>query len=494
MTDVADRAWIGIDLGTQSVRVLAAGDDGRSLGAASVPLSGIREGSRHEQDPEAWWQAVCTATRRVVDGLTVPVAGIAVDGTSGTLLLADAAGVPLTPGIMYDDARGAALLEPVNAAGRGVWEQLGYGRMQATWALPKLAWLQSNHPALVTATGTQIMHQTDFINYRLAGHRVTTDLSSALKTGVDLLTEDWPFEVFDALGLPATLLPAVVRSGTQLAVVGAEAAALTGLPEGTPITAGATDGCAAQLGAGALEPGDWNSVLGTTLVLKGVTETLIRDPLGVVYSHKGPDGTWLPGGASSSGAGIIAQNFPGADLLDLENAAQAFHPGPATTYPLHAGGERFPFTAPDARSFTIGDPHGTAERYAAVLQGLAFVERLCFDYLAALGAPATGRVLLTGGGAQSRYWSQLRADVLGRPVYLPENPEPALGSALLAACGVTGRKAADIAGDMIRIRSVVEPRPDYAGYFIPGYLAFLDALETRGWLTSDVASRVRKDI
>ncbi|KPC84256.1 carbohydrate kinase, partial [Streptomyces sp. NRRL WC-3753] len=106
--------------------------------------------------------------------------------------------------------------------------------------------------------------------------------------------------------------------GTVLGTVCAAAAEATGLPEGTAIAAGMTDGCAAQIGAGALTPGAWNSVLGTTLVLKGVSPHLIRDPHGVVYCHRGPDGTWLPGGASSSGAGVLARHFTPENGDDLD--------------------------------------------------------------------------------------------------------------------------------------------------------------------------------
>ncbi|MFB9840722.1 carbohydrate kinase, partial [Actinoallomurus acaciae] len=91
----------------------------------------------------------------------------------------------------------------------------------------------------------------------------------------------------------------------------AAAAEVTGIRAGTPIVAGMTDGCAAQLGAGRLTPGSWNSVLGTTLLLKGVTREPLRDPYGVVYSHRAPDDVWLPGGASSTGAGAISRDVPG---------------------------------------------------------------------------------------------------------------------------------------------------------------------------------------
>jgi D-ribulokinase len=125
-----------------------------------------------------------------------------------------------------------------------------------------------------------------------------------------------------------------------------------------------------------------------------------------------------------------------------------------------------------------------------VLQGVAFIERLCFDYLDLLGAPLDGDLILTGGATRSAYWCQLRADVLGRPVTLPDNAEPALGMAVLAAS--PGREAADVAAEMVRIRDVVEPRAGSAGRFDDPYTHLLDELEKRGWLQPEAANHARE--
>ncbi len=480
----AEPAWLGLDLGTQSVRALLVSQTGAVLGGGTSPLTSRREGATHEQDPEDWWRATAAACRQATAGLPagVPVRGLAVDATSGTVLLADANGRPLTPGVMYDDARAVEETRRANAAGAELWAALGYHRMQASWGLPKLLRLLGPRPN--PPAGSKLLHQSDFINRRLTGGDVATDLSNALKTGVDLLRERWPREVFAALGVPEAILPAVVRSGTTLGVVCPGAAAETGLPVGTPVIAGMTDGCAAQMGAGALHVGSWNAVLGTTLVLKGVTPALIQDPAGVVYSHRSPDGNWLPGGASSVGAGALAKHFPGGDLRALDQAAAAREPATVVTYPLHGRGERFPFVAPGAEGFTLGQPADETDRYAALLQGVAFVERLCFDYLDLLGAPVHGPLVLTGGGARSRYWCQLRADVLGRPVTLPENAEAALGMAVLASSG--GRGVADTASAMVRVREVIDPRPGASGRFRASYLRLVDEFAQRGWVPDQV--------
>ncbi|QDQ15088.1 FGGY-family carbohydrate kinase [Streptomyces spectabilis] len=481
----SDAVWLGLDLGTQSARCVAVDSKGTVLAAASRPLTGHRQGRRHEQDPEQWWSALAAACREATGALDDPsrVRGLALDATSGTILLADASGTPLTPGLMYDDGRAAEQAVRVNTAGAAVWRELGYRSMQPSWALPKLRWLLDHaaYPA-----DARLLHQADLVTWRLAGHQVASDASHALKSGYHLLEERWPAPVLAELDVPERLLPHVVRPGTVIGAVCARAAAATGIPEGTAIVAGMTDGCAAQLGAGALTPGAWNSVLGTTLVLKGVSPRLIRDPGGVVYCHRGPDDTWLPGGASSSGAGVLAREFPGADLVRLTEAA-AVCDGDAVTYPLVGRGERFPFRAAAAEPFTLGEARGAAERFHAHLLGVACVERLCLDYLDLLGAPVEGPLTLTGGGARNPYWNTLRADLLGRPVRVPAQAESAVGMAVLAA-SADGTSVRDAAAAMVEPGAEVLPDPARTARLLPAYLRFVDELRARGWLPPEAAA------
>ena len=462
-------AWLGIDLGTQGVRVLLAGADGTALGSGSAPLRGRRDGVRHEQDPREWWEAVCTASRTALGGRPpVRIGGLAVCGTSGTVLLTDPSGRPLTPALMYDDGRAAA--------------EAARARTQVTWALPKALWL-------LGAYGPgRLAHQPDVITARLVGRPVPTDSSHALKTGYDVERDAWP----DGLGLPEGALPDVVRPGTRLGEVCRAAADATGIPAGTPVIAGRTDGCAAQIASGALRPGAWNSVLGTTLVLKGASADPVRDDTGVVYNHRAPDGTWLPGGASSVGAGALTA---GVDPSEMDGRAAAFEPSGVLTYPLVSPGERFPFLAPDAVALRLGEPAADAadaDLWAGTLQGVALTERLCLDYLHHLGAPMHGPLTFTGGAARSPYWNQLRTDILGRPAHVPEQTEPALGMAVLAAYG-TGQAPTlvDTAERMVRVRTVLEPRPERTALFAEPYGRLVDELEKRGWLPPPVAAHAR---
>jgi len=186
---------------------------------------------------------------------------------------------------------------------------------------------------------------------------------------------------------------------------------------------------------------------------------------------------------------VLSTRFPDRDLDALERGAAEREPAGVVAYPLVSPGERFPFVAPQAEGFLLGQPDDESEHYAALLQGVAYVERLCFDHLDRLGAPTDGELSLTGGATRSRYWCQLRADVLGRAVRLPEHAEAALGMAVLAAS--EGRSCAEAAARMVGVREVIEPRPDRSDRFAEPYVRLVDELERRGWLDPGVAEHAR---
>jgi sugar (pentulose or hexulose) kinase len=478
--------WAGVDVGTQSLRVQLVDATGAVVGRGAGPLVSRREAGRHEQDPEQWWRVLGDAVRQAMDGIAADrVIGLAICSTSGTFLIVDDAGRPRTAAIMYDDSRAGAEAAEVAEVGAVTWQALGYP-MQRAWALPKLVWVLRHGAPELQADGRagriHLQHSADFLAARLTGVRVATDWSHALKTGYDLDALEWPAAVLARLDVPLEMLPEVVRPGTELGRVGYAGAAHTGLRVGTPVRAGMTDGCAAQVAANALLPGSWNSVLGTTLVLKGVMDRRLEDPGGAVYSHRHPDGGWLPGGASSVGAGALEAAFPGADRHRLEAAAANHEPSTGLIYPLVSRGERFPFVNAEAETFEIGEFVDDGDRYAALLQGVAFVERLCFATLRRLGADVSGPVSMTGGATGSAYWTQIRADVLGREIVLPAHSESVVGAAIVAAAG--DGPLAQAADRMSGTGSVVRPRPGTAGRFDGAYSRFLDALCDRGYIDS----------
>lgn len=477
-----DSVYLGIDLGTQSVKVMAVTEDGWVVAAASAPLTSSRENNRHEQNAEEWWRAVCIGCKQVTTQLArVPILGIAVDATSGTIVVTDSQLRPSGPALMYDDGRAVVEANDVNHIGNDVWQRMSY-RMQPSWALPKIVWL-SNHGLI--HSGNRILHQNDFINARLAGTMLATDTSHALKTGYDQLSDRWPEDVLQSLKIDPAVLPEVVRPGVRIGETGHHATEETGIPAGTPIYSGMTDGCASQIASGAVALGSWNSVIGTTLVLKGVTPRLLCDPHGVIYSHRSPDGMWLPGGASSVGAGIIAKEFKSEDLPKLNLSAKTSPPSCVVMYPLSGLGERFPFANPDATGFTLGVIDSEDTRYRAILEGIACTERLCVDVMAVNGVPKSGDFFISGGATKSDAFNQIRADVLCRPLIVPAIAEAAFGMAVLAASSADTLDR--VAKRMVHIEKIIEPTGQSSMYF-EQYRRFVSELEKRGWIDSSIAS------
>ncbi|MDQ4117585.1 MAG: FGGY-family carbohydrate kinase [Actinomycetota bacterium] len=405
--------------------------------------------------------------------------------------MTDRPGRVLTPGVMYDDARGADRVDRVRSAGAGLWDRLGH-RPGPTWALPTLIALRDEYP-----DAARVAHQGDVVNAWLTGRpSVATDTSTALKTGYDTERRCWPTGLLAGLRLDPDLFPDVVDPGTLIGEVGAPAAERTGLRAGTPVLAGTTDGCAAQLGAGAVTPGAWHSVLGTTLVLKGVARAPVRDPEAAVYSHRSPvPGWWLPGGASNTGAAVLDRFVP-RNRFDAVTRRLLDRPPRwiPVAYPLPGRGERFPVTDPDAEGFWL-DAGGNANplsalagmtdevtAFAALADGVAFVERWCFERLGELGADLGGPRTVSGGATANPWWNRRRADLLGVPLHLPATAEPAFGMAVLAAAatGGTGRAGdgLEAAGRrMCHTTSTVEPRPDPA--LADRYAMFAEALGAR---------------
>ncbi|MCX7598750.1 MAG: FGGY-family carbohydrate kinase, partial [Armatimonadetes bacterium] len=449
----------------QGVRCVGVVETGEVVGLVEHALAPPLPTSpgRSEQDAEGWWVACCEALQALCAGLgKARLAAVCVDSTSGTFVPVDAACRPLRPAIMYDDSRAVEEATEVGAAAKDFTQRLGYG-FPATFALPKMLWLARHEPRVWEHTA-RILHAADFIVARLVGEARYSDWSNALKTGYDLLERQWP-EFLHGLGLDVGKLPEVVPPGTMVGEVTAAAAAQTGLPPGLPVVAGCTDGTASFLASGASRPGEWNSTLGTTLAIRGVAKDLIRDPQGRIYCHLHPDGFWLPGGASNTGAGPLAAHFGEEFLKGRSAEAAAGAPYEAIVYPLAGRGERLPLACPTAEGFAIDEPEEELSRLGAWMQGQALVERWCFDLCEELGCELADWIAVTGAASRNDAWLQLRADVLGREVRRPKYPAAAYGAALLAMAGVTGRRVSELSSEMVRFETVVEPRRNNEAVF-----------------------------
>ncbi|MBB4687829.1 FGGY-family carbohydrate kinase [Amycolatopsis jiangsuensis] len=473
-----EQVTVGIDVATAGVRAFAVcGGAVLTTAAAPLPPPARSDAGRSEQDASAWWPAAASALNAVTAALPArgaEVAAVSIAATSGTIVGVDAAGEPITPALMYDDRRGADHNRKAAELGAQRWQPLGSG-VSPTAALGRIAWLAEHTDALA------VRHTADVIAAHLTGHAVATDWSHALKSGYDPLAGEWPHEVFDGLGVPETMLPPVVAPTN---VLGEVTVPVAGLPAGCLVIAGMTDGCAGQLAAGAVEPGRFVGILGTTYVLKGVTESLVPDPTGVMYSHRHPDGWWLPGGASNTGGESVAGT---RELASLDDAAEFRGPASVVTFPLRRRGERFPFADGAAEGFVLGTPADEVELHRARLEGVAFVERLALDHLRRLGITVRDPLLAAGGGSQSPLWTSIRATTTGRGLRVAPHAETGYGAALLAAAAITPGGLREVCAGMPE-GSLIEPRPDEQAAMTSSYRRFCHALHERGWIDDDLFS------
>ena len=425
MNDLA----LGIDVGTSGVRIAALDETNEAvcISAAAMPAP-ARNNGRVRQDPEIWWRAVCEA----LDGLgraldLTRVRAVAVDGTSGTVLAVDAAGQPLGPGSLYNDVASPAAQARVEAVAPAASAARG-----STSALGRALDLLGEFPA-----ATRIVHQADWIAGRLAGAFDTSDENNALKTGYDPVSRAWPAWIEDA-GMSRERLPRVVPAGTAIGRVTAGHG--HGLPEGVAVVTGTTDGCAAFLATGAAEPGDGVTSLGTTLVLKLLSDHPIFAPDYGIYSHRIGE-AWLAGGASNSGGAALLRFFTPERMSELETSIRPQDPTGLAFYPLPSPGERFPINDPRLEPKVEPRPKDDARFLQALFEGIGGIEKLGYDRLAELGGPRLTSVRSVGGGARNLGWTALRSRILGVPLLEPAHAEAACGTARLAWSGYRAQLA-----------------------------------------------------
>lgn len=420
-----DGIFLGIDFGTSGCRAVAIHADGELLAQTETPF-----GADAAADPAQWWQTLTHVLKDLL--VTVDckkVRALAVDGTSATLLLCDTHGRPLTPALLYNDPR--ALAQAARIAAQAPQQTAVHG---PTSSLAKLLWFQDNGLA---GPAAHALHQADWIAGRLTGHYGHSDYHNCLKLGYDAERLVWPTWLAD-LDVNTTLLPQVHAPGESLGQLHPDAVTLLGLPPETQVCAGTTDGVAAFLAAGAHAPGHSVTSLGSTLVLKLVSDRPVFSPAHGVYSHRLGD-RWLTGGASNSGGAVLAQYFSAEELHALTPLLKPDVPTGLDYYPLPDIGERFPLNDPALAPKLSPRPTDRVVFLQGLLEGIARIEARGYELLAELGAPRLTALWTSGGGAQNLAWERLRARRLKVPLHKAHSELAAYGSARLAG-GVLNTK------------------------------------------------------
>ena len=415
--------FLGIDLGTSGVRANAIDADGHLLGESRAPLPPSRgdQPGHREQEPADWWRATLQCIDALPQDLRRQMSAICVDGTSGTLLATDAAGEPLSAGLMYNDQRAVAQAQslaqiaPPDAAVHS-----------PSAAIAKLLWLEQHGVHAAHA-----LHQADWIAFRLGAPLGISDENNCLKLGYDPVSRRWP-DWLQKLPIPFTALPGVVPVGETTGRLSVDLRERWDCGGPVALIAGTTDSNAATLATGLKEVGDAATALGSTLVLKVLSDQPVYAPAYGIYSHR-IGGRWLVGGASNSGGAVLRRFFSDRQLAELSARIDPSSDAGLDYYPLPGPGERFPLNDPALAPRLEPRPADDARFLHGLFEGMAHIEQLGYRRLQELGAPLPKRVKTTGGGAVNQTWRRLRERILGVPVEEAAHSEAAYGAALIAA-------------------------------------------------------------
>jgi sugar (pentulose or hexulose) kinase len=413
-----ERLGLGVDLGTSGLRLALVNPAGQLVAERQSPYPAPFA------DPLGWREGLQALCLELPAELRGAVVAIAVDGTSGTLLLCRPDGSlgpsPLDQALPYhlacpEQVEAAAAL--VGPAGAGLPAASASGSLAR--ALRLLAQAPEPGPWL-------LRHQADWLLGWLLGDWRWGEEGNNLRLGWDQQRGRWWGRIAEQPWSSA--LPEICRSGQLLGSIAAAASCALGLPPECAVVAGSTDASAAVLAAD-LQPGDGVAVLGTTLVLKQFSDQPLEGP-GI--SCQRVLGRWLVGGASNAGAGVLRRFFSDAQLVELSRQIDPRRSSGLVLRPLPRPGERFPVDDPRLEPVLEPRPVSDALYLHGLLEGLAAIEQAGWQRLEQLGAPAVQRVISLGGGARNPQWRALRQRLLQRPVLNRPQCTAALGMARLA--------------------------------------------------------------
>jgi xylulokinase len=466
---------LGIDVGTTATKAVLLDAERGVVAEADRPAELVSERPGWaEEDPGAWWANVCELASELGAG---GVEAVGVSGMVPCVITVGDDGEPLRRSIQQNDARATREVEEVQARleDAEILERTGSPVTQQSVA-PTVLWLQRHEPKVWSDTRA-ILGSYDFIAAKLTGAR-GVERNWALESGLyDFRVEEWATDVCAAVDLDLELLPAVRTSSELAGEVTSEAAAATGLRAGTPVVAGSADHVASAFAAGLLDEGDLLVKLGGAGdILLTTAEPLVDERLYLDY-HLAP-GRWLPNGCMAASGSLIRwfqrELSGGASLRELDAEAEQVSPGAGGIVVLpYFLGEKTPINDPDARGAIVGLHlgHTRGALFRALLEGIAFGFRHHLDVFAERGFEAR-RVRVTNGGARSRLWRQVTADVLGRPLEVPHTAGSALGAAFAAGIGTGMFSDWSEIERFVSVRETVEPDTRASEPYDDAYAAY----------------------
>jgi len=481
---------LGIDVGTTSVKAGLFAPDGRCLGVGRQEYQlDTPAPDRAQLDPEIYWQACVKTVRTALDQAGIPpeqVRAAAVSSQGETTITLDKNGQVIYPAIVWLDNRAieqAAFL--AEAFGEEVYDRTGIPEIVATWPACKILWLRQNEPEIFARADKFLLVQ-DYLIYRLTGRIVTDGSISCTTLNYDLTKNDWWTDMQEAIGIRTGQLPELVQPGANVGQLTADAARQLGLTTGTFVVTGGMDQSVGAIGAGNFKPGKVSETTGAALAIQAtISDPLIDQSHTVpVYYHSVPGQYLFVPVCPTAGMAfkwlrdtffqdeIRAAELDKTDAYDrLTALAESIPPGADGLVMLpHLMGAFSPEPNLQARGSFIGFTlsHNRGHFVRALLEGVAFLLRRNLESIERTGIQVQ-EIRSTGGGARSRLWNQIKADVCNRPVVtLVDEETGLLGDAILAgvASGVFPSIEAGCEA-MVAVKEVIQPSAQAVAYAEP---------------------------
>src|SRR5579875_321586 len=459
--------YLGIDIGTSSVKAVVIDDHGVIVAQRSAPLDVSRPAPGFsEQDPESWWRATASAVTTLPADARAAVRAVGLSGQMHGATLLDAQDRPLRPAILWNDGRSAR--ECLDLERRAPDARAITGNIiMPGFTAPKLLWVARHEPEIFRRTACVLLPK-DYVRLKLTGDKVS-DMSDAAGTAwLDVAKRDWSDVLLAATDLNRSHMPRLVEGSSPSGRLTDAAAEQLGLPR-VVVAGGGGDNAASAVGLGVVLPGQAFLSLGTSGVLFVVTDRFRPNPERAAHAfcHCLPR-RWHQMSvmlSASSALDWAAQLVGELDLQRLVESARARGLNRHSPFFLpYLSGERTPHNDPSCRGvfFGIRADTAAADLAAAVLEGVALAFADGLDVLTESGAEI-GQISMTGGGARLPYWGEVIAAALNRPLTYRSGGEVggALGAARLARLALGGDREENVCAPP-PIERIVEPDPALA--------------------------------
>lgn len=433
--------FIGVDVGTSGTKSVLFDEKGNIVADSyrEYPLYQPQNGWA-EQDAEDWKNAASETLKELSSKVSASdIKGIGVSGQMHGLVMLDENNNVLDRSLIWCDQRTAPQVEEVcKVIGKEKYIELTFNAPNTSFTLFKLLWVKENKPEIYSKI-KKVLLPKDYINFCLTDNFVT-DVSDAGGTGYfSVKSRCWCDEILDTFGIDKALLPEVKESCESVGTLTAETAHETGLNVNTVVSAGAGDQAAAALGNGIIAEGDMSISMGTSGVVFSAVKEPLYDKKGRIHTlcHAVPGIYHVMGVTQSCGLSLswFRHNFAeGKSYKELDSEAANISSDGIVFLP-YLMGERTPHLDPDCRgSFTgISAGHTTANLYRAVLEGVCYSLKDCYEIMRSIGLSAEN-IGVCGGGANSMLWLEILADVLGKDITKNDNSESgARGVAILSS-------------------------------------------------------------